>query len=169
MKPYIEFKGEKLEFEANFKLQKEFRKEYQIIARSNQNILEIIDPNELNSLNKDIQKLKKGAKDKELTQEEIESATLEYLAKYPSLRQFNNFASQDVMDDLYDKYCELMIENKYSHISWEEVRETIVQEDGIGYYYQLCESIIKTVFSSVVEVAPQQKPSFAWEKTSKSN
>ena len=28
MKPYIEYKGKTYEFEANFKLQKEFRKEY---------------------------------------------------------------------------------------------------------------------------------------------
>lgn len=171
MKPYIEYKNQKLEFEANFKLQKEFRKEYQNLVRNNKDILNQIDPNELNRLSKDIKAEKKKAEalGKKLTNEEIENLSYEFISKYPSLIKMSSFSNQEEMEELYEKYCEQMIESKYLDIKWEDVAETIVEEQGIGYYYALVEAIIKKVFSSVVEVAPQTKPSFDWNNPSKVN
>lgn len=167
MKPYIEYKDEKLELEASFKLQKEFRKEYQAILRENANeeLLDNYDPNEIKRMEKEIKELE----NKKLSEEEMATEIMKLRKKYPMLKTLNAYENKEKLDELYEKYVKRIINNKYPHIVFEELGEVIVNEKGFTYYYALMEAIIKSVFSSVVNEAPHQKPSFAWESKSQLN
>lgn len=161
MKPYIEFKGEKLEFEANFKLQKEFRKEYQAILRSNANedLIENVDLAEIREMEKEIKELKES----NLTEDEMAKKVIQLKKKYPFMNKINPEENKEKLDDLYEKYVKRIINQKYPNVDFDELGESIVEENDFDYYYALLEAIIKAVFSSVVKEAPHQKPSFAWE------
>lgn len=161
MKPYIEYKNEKLELDANFKLQKEFRKEYQAVLRENTNddLLDNYDPKEIKRMEKEINELEKSG----LTEEEMTSKIIELRKKYPMLKNINAYDNREKLDELYEKYVKRIINNKYPHVVFDELGEEIVKEKGFTYYYALMEAIIKSVFSSVVNEAPHQKPSFDWE------
>lgn len=167
MKPYIEYKDERLELDANFKLQKEFRKEYQAVLRANTNddLLDNYDTNEIKRMEKEIKELENSG----LTEDEMTSKIIELRKKYPMLKTINAYDKKEKLDELYEKYVKRIINAKYPHVVFDELGEEIVNEKGFTYYYALMEAIIKSVFSSVVNEAPHQKPSFAWDNKSQVN
>lgn len=167
MKPYIEYKNEKLELDANFKLQKEFRKEYQAVLRENTNedMLENYDPKEIKKMEEEIKELERA----NLTEDEITVKIIELRKKYPMLKKVNAFEKKEKIDELNEKYVKRIINSKYPHVDFDELGEEIVKEKGFNYYYALMEAIIKEVFSSVVREAPHQKLSFDWENKTQFN
>ena len=183
MKPYIEYKGKTYEFEANFELQKNFKKEYRkLLSNKKSNLMSAFENDEYNMneiavVQKEMEELKKELDSKHLPKEEteklIEQKTFEILSKYPKVLKLltnDNDSNLENSEELNEKYCRLMFERKYQNEKeiFDEMINEICIDKGIEYVEQLFSSIIETVFTSVVREAPLQKHSFAWE-TNKAN
>lgn len=166
MKPYIEYKGKTYEFESNFTLQKQFRKEYKNLSKKNKNnLISDFDLSELNKLQKELKLCKEEAKD--LGNDEQEEKLLELLSKYPSATKIlENDTEEDDFEELSEKYVRQMFEQKYPNEKevFDEIVDEITKDKGIEYVISLFVSIVKTVFMNVVEAAPRQKTSFDWEQ-----
>lgn len=182
MKPYFEYEGQIYEFEANFSLQKKFRKEFQnILSEKRKDIIgnfenDDFDFKQINLVEKELKSLKEEILKSNLNEEEKQKLekqkTMEILSKYPQfLKTLNN--SQDLVsyenDDLNEKYCYLMIEKKYPNdiSKYNKFIDELCSDKGIEYVYQFFSAVINAVFTSVVQEAPHQKPSFKWESNNK--
>lgn len=181
MKPFIEYKGKTYEFEANFSLQKAFKKEYDKLMNSRKNNitdkLTEYDFNDLTEAQKELTELKnkyefkiKNNENSEELNKELEKESIEILSKHQQALKFINSTTDSVGDeinDLNEKYCRLIFANKYPEENEEHIFDSFIddvcKDKGIDYVIQLFSAIIKAVFMSVVEVTPQQKYSFAWE------
>lgn len=170
MKPYIEYKGKTYEFEANFKLQKEFRKEYQkAIKEKSSSLIDEDVINELCELKDEAEKLKETINSQKINEEEQNKLLVKIISKYPSAKKLIEQDNEDELEEINEKYVRLMFEHKYPQEVkiFDEIIEQITEDNGINYVIQLFSSIIKTVFMSVVEETPHQKHSFIWETNKK--
>lgn len=181
MKPFIEYKGKTYEFEANFSLQKAYKKEYDKLMNSRKNNLtdKLVDYdiNDLTEAQKELTDLKnkydikiKNNGNSEELNKELEKESIAILSKHPQALKLINSTSDNVGDEineLNEKYCRLMFEYKYPQENKEHIFDNFIddvcKDKGIDYVIQLFSAIIKAVFTSVVEGTPQQKHSFAWE------
>ena len=166
MKPYIEYKGKTYEFEANFNLQKQFRKEYQkAIKEKSSSFIDEEVINELCELKDEAEKLKETINSQKINEEEQNKLLVKIISKYPSAKKLIEQDNEDELEEINEKYVRLMFEHKYPQEVkiFDEIIEQITEDNGINYVIQLFSSIVKTVFMSVVEEAPHQKHSFIWE------
>ena len=180
MKPYIEYEGKTYEFEANFYLQKEFKKEYrqQLMSKKDDVYSNVanneVDMKEIATMQKEIEDFRKEIenKDEETQNKELQTKMFELMSKYPSVFKLLNSQndSESEMEELNEKYCRIMFETKYPNEIevFDNFVEQVCEEQGIDYVQALFKAIIEKVFIGVVRVAPPQKHSFAWE-TNKAN
>ena len=142
-KPYLEHKGKRYEFEANFRLKREYEKETQ------QRYRDSISKN-IKSQN-DIQRLQRlqqiYEENTELNPENISDELLEELE---SLLPLVDTIS---LIDIYEKYCFKMLNNKYgiSKLEFEELLEGFADEYGYEYVDIMLQKVCEKVFIKVVE------------------
>lgn len=168
MKPYFEYEGKTYEFEANFKIHKEFSKEQQKIMKENSiDFKELMDDELINQLKVESQKLKQ--QNSKVSKEELEQKAQEIILNDPRLYRALASINRDdeATKELYEKYCRIMFENKYPNEK--EVFENFINamccDKGINYLYAFFESVCRKVFMNVGNDVPQQKHSFSWETT----
>lgn len=168
MKPYIEYDGKKYEFEAGFKIQKEFKKEYkEKMTGFRKNLIENTDIAQIIKAKDEMEKLKSMAEKKKMTDKEIETETNKFMTKHPELLGALSLEmSNNDNDDINEKYCKIMFETKYPEEKgvFDKFCDEVCNDHGIIYLYQMFSSIITAVFTSVVQEQPLQNVSFGWEK-----
>ena len=181
MKPYITYNDKRYEFEAGFILQKEYKKEYteKLLSRKKSSREALLSNNteEISLVLKELEGLRKEATSKKLTDKEIESRQQEILLSHPEvLKMLSEQELSNSDDEINEKYCRLMFEKKYPDEKdvFDKFCDEVCLSDsekGISYLCQLFSSIIKMVFTNVVQEQPQQNVLFDWEKkeTTKSN
>lgn len=145
MKPYIEYKGQKYEFEGNFNLRREFDKEIQQRYKDmykNGDITEQ-DLKEIQIIEKYIKENPNIDEETLSNDEEMSKRIMKYAPMMDSL----------ILTDIYEKYCFKMLESKYS-INKEQWNEMLEQ-----YFEDYCETTeeIDILFNKVIEKVFIQK------------
>lgn len=142
-KPYIEYKGKKYEFEANFSLKKQFDKDNKEMA------MKIVKKGDIKNKQKDIAELEKFVKENpNITIDDLskDSEMLDKLEKlYDLTNDFNN-------SEFYEKYCFEMLENKYNinKETFEDMLNCFADDYGIEYVYVLLQKVCEKVFTQQV-------------------
>ena len=149
-KPYIEHNGNKYEFEASFTLKRQFDKETKdrtkkLLSSKKINI------NEIEELRKFVNE------NKDLTPD-----TLDEEAKEKLLSLSNVVDELDTVD-LYEKYCWLMLNQKYgiSKLEFEAILEGLANDYGIEFISTFVTKVCEKVFTQVGE-KKEKKPLPSW-------
>ena len=153
--PYVEYKGKKYEFEADFLMKREFDRERQ----------------------SEIKKclIKSGATEKDYENfKEIQDFVSEH--KEEGLELLNEEQKQilvkmfDLLDtlslfELYEKYCFKMLEKKYNFTKqqFSEMLEGLAEDYGISFVDTFIQKVCEKVFTQVVEKEQIKKPLPAWD------
>ena len=151
-KPYIEHNGTTYEFEASFKLQREYNKEMQnnVIKAINESG---IDEEKLEDI-KEFQKKLEENKDKDI--ELLKDKDLmNKLSEVVELTSNLDFSST------YEKYCFKMLNAKYNitQEEFEEILEGFGNEYGIEYVDIMLQKVCEKVFTRMGEKKqPSKKP-----------
>lgn len=141
--PYIEYKGQKYEFEANFLMKREFDRERQ------------------NEVRKSL--IKSGVTEKDYEKfteiqkfvEENQEKGLEALSDSQKEILVEMFDLLDTLSltSLYEKYCFKMLEKKYdlTRKEFEAMLEGLAEEYGYSFVDTLVQKVCEKVFTQVVE------------------
>lgn len=168
MKPYFEYNGKRYEFEAGFRLQKEFKTEYNKKLNSTRSdLINDSDLEEISKVKEELDKLKLEAETKNLTEEEINNKTSKIMFKYPNvMKVLSKQSENNDNDEINEKYCRLMFETKYPNEKevFDEFCDSVCYDQGINYLYSLFSSVINEVFTSVVQEQPLQNVLYDWQK-----
>lgn len=142
-KPYLEYQGTKYEFEANFRLKREYDKE--IKAEYTKAITSNFKTKEELEVLKELQEFVEN--NKEITPEQLDEEMIEKLTKAEKL--INSIS----LTSIYENYCFKMLNNKYniSKLEFEEMLEGFADEYGIEYVDILLQKVCEKVFTQVVE------------------
>ena len=153
--PYIEYKGKKYEFEANFKLKREFERERQNQLRKvviSKGISEK-DYNEFNEIKLFIEE------NKEKGIEALNEKQKESLAKMFELLDTIS------LNELYEEYCFKMLNQKYgiSKTEFEDLLEGLANEyESITFVDTFIQKVCEIVFTQVVENKQTKKALPDW-------
>lgn len=161
MTPYIEIDNTKYEFIANFKMQKEYRKELKAIeTKFNKELLDSLGANGINEL-KELQTKIQNAK----TDEEKAALEISINPKLLEVAYTNTAEQEDLLFELNEKYCFAMLEAKYNltRDQFEKIEYDLSKEKGFDYVVSLINAICKQVFTTAERGTPQQT-SWDWEK-----
>lgn len=172
MKPYIEFNGNKYEFEATFRLQKEYRKEIKDLeSKNNADLISALGPDGIRKVQEAQDKLSKAKTEKEKEEIEKEYNALNTMDSKTLVLAYDKINSQeDKLNEINEHYCYLMLNNKYPEIGqkeFEEIENTIANDQGYDYVLNLFSSICNKVFHSVDKGTPQK--TFSWEENKQIN
>lgn len=154
MNPHLEYNGTTYEFEGTFSLRKSYEKEVQ-------------------------NKLKELIKSKGLTQEDLEElrdlqdidtntdiANLDDNTKNKLIKA-NRILSDINNDDINEKYCFLMLNQKYGieKQEWNQMIEQYFNDycDSISEVYEMLQKVIQLVFTRKASTPKKQKPSWVVE------
>ena len=142
-KPYIEYNGDKYEFEASFTLKRKFDKE--IKEEYTKSFIK-------NNINKEqieeIEKLQKlFENNSELKAEDLDEETKLKLLSLSDLIEKLDYSS------VYEKYCYLMLKEKYdiSKEEFELMLEQFANEYGFEFIDTLTQKVCEKVFTRVGE------------------
>lgn len=142
-KPYLEYQGIKYEFEANFRLKRDYDKE---VKSEYQNaILKNFKSKEELELLKELQEF--AEQNKTLNPEELDEE------KISKLLQAEKLINSISLTTIYEKYCYKMLENKYkiSINEFNAMLEAFADDYGIEYVDILLQKVCEKVFTPVVE------------------
>lgn len=148
MKPFIEYNNNVYEFEANFKLKKEFEKEIQ--ARYKSLLKEkVINQDDI----KGIQEIQDYVKNNPNLNEETLKNNPEMLEK---ISKYQPLLDSLILTDIYEKYCFKMLEIKYGidEETWLKMNEQFYDDycESIDELEQLYIKVIEKVFTQQVEM-----------------
>lgn len=168
MKPYIKYKENVYEFSATFKLQKEYKQKLQeLVLEDQKEILENVDKTLLGQFLKDREDINKLN-----DAEEQEKQALILIEKYPFVKKMveNSNKTDPKILDLNLSMCFKMLKDKYKmeESLFDEIIDSLCEEQGYSYVERLVSSICNTVFSQAVEEKPQMI-NFDWETRSQQN
>ena len=142
-KPYIEYNGQKYEFEANFTLKRNYDKDFKNTLK------DLFLSNEIsqNDYSK-IQKYQKKVLEKEINS--FEDLTDEMKKE---LADMLNITEKLSLTNLYEKYCFEMLKQKYDidYETFQKMLEDFAEEYGYDYVDILLQKVCEKVFTRVVE------------------
>ena len=149
-KPYIEHNGNKYEFEASFTLKRQFDKETKdrtkkLLSSKKINI------NEIEELRKFVNE------NKDLTPDTLDEEAKE------KLLSLSNVVDDLDTTDLYEKYCWLMLNQKYgiSKLEFEAILEGLANDYGMEFISTFVTKVCEKVFTQVGE-KKEKKPLPSW-------
>ena len=160
MTPYIEIDNTRYEFIANFKMQKEYRKELKAIeTKFNKELLDSLGSNGINELKELQEKIQNAKTDEEKTN--LEKSINPQLLQ---VAYSNTTEQEDILFELNEKYCYAMLKAKYSltQDQFEKIENDLSEEKGFDYVVSLINAICKQVFTTAERGTPQQT-SWDWE------
>lgn len=142
-KPYIEHNGNTYEFEASFKLKRQFDKE------NKENAKKLLTSKKLDSKKiKEIQELQKWVNENpNINIENLDEETRNKLLSLSDLVDTLESA------DIYEKYCYLMLKEKYdlSEKEFESILEGLANDYGFDFITIFVTKVCEKVFTQVGE------------------
>lgn len=153
-KPYIEYNNKKYEFNANWKLKKEFNKS---IQNAYANIRLSLTDEELNVF----EEVKKFTEEHPtLKENDLMALPKEMKEKY--IKLLNTMQSID-LSSIYEEYCFKMLNEEYqiTKEEFEEILNNFSEEYGFEYVEILLQKVCEKVFTQVVE-KKEKKPLPEW-------
>lgn len=152
--PYIEYKGQKYEFEADFVMKRDFDRERQ------------------NEVKKCLVRSGVTEKDYENFKEiqefalENKEAGIEKLTEEQKSILVRMFDLLDTLSliPLYEKYCHKMLERKYgmSKSQFQSILEGLAEDYGISFVDEVVQKVCEKVFTQMVEKV-EKKPLPTWD------
>lgn len=153
--PYVEYKGKKYEFEANFPLKREFERERQAEIRKSllKSGVSEKDYNDFNEIKTFIEENKEEGYDA-LSEKQKET-----------LSRMFELTDKISLTSLYDQYCFKMLNKKYAMTKneFDSLLEGLSEEYGISFVDTFVEKVCEKVFTQQVENKKEKAlPNWDW-------
>lgn len=153
--PYVEYKGKKYEFVADFLMKREFDREKQNEVRKCL-IKSGITEKDYEKFNK-IQDFIEENQEKGL--EKLNEEQKELLLQMFDLLEYVS------LTELYEKYCFKMLEKKYNltRNDFNNILEGLAEDYGISFVDTFIQKVCEKVFTQAVEKEQNKKPLPNWD------
>lgn len=150
-KPYIEYNDKRYEFQANWKLRKEFNKEVQ---QAQLEVAKGLSREEIEALE---EAQRYTLEHPNLTEKDMAELPKETQEKYLKLA---NILTKADLSSIYEKYCFKMLNTTYgiTQEDFEEMLENFSEEYGIAQVEILLQKVCEKVFTQAVEKEKKALP-----------